>query len=294
MTLRLPPLPALRLFEAAGRHRSFKLAAEELHLTAGAVSHGVVSLERWLGVLLFERRTNGVLLTRAGDEYLSFISEALAMIAVGTRRLPKGRDSRRISISLAPTFAARWLLPRLPDFRSRHPDIVLTMDTSHRQVGFPLDNVDLAVRMARAPWPGLPSQCLFAERLVPICSPDFVRRSGDGNSVDLSSTTLLHVTSVTEDWAAWFESTGFGEVPNTGDLRFDTIHMAFDAAAAGLGVALGRRPLADDDLKAGKLVTAGPVVDATTGYWLVRGSSVTERPEVKVFAEWLTARCANE
>lgn len=294
MALRLPSLPALRLFEAAGRHRSFKLAAEELHLTAGAVSHGVASLERWLGILLFERRTNGVLLTRAGDEYLSFISEALAMSAVGTRRLPNGRDPRRISISLAPTFAARWLLPRLPDFRSRHPDIVLTMDTSHRQVGFPLDNVDLAVRMARVPWPGLPSQCLFAEQLVPVCSSDFVSRCGGGNSVDLSSTTLLHVTSVTEDWAAWFESTGFGEVPNKEEFCFDTIHMAFDAAAAGLGVALGRRPLADDDLKAGKLVTAGPVVDATTGYWLIQGATAVERSEIKVFVEWLTTQCADE
>ena len=151
MALRLPPLASLRLFEAAGRHQSFKLAAEELHLTPGAVGHGIVALERWLGVTLFERRTNGVVLTEAGRDYLAFVSEALATIAVGTRRLPNARGLRRITISAAPTFALRWLVPRLPSFRERHPDVSLVIDTSPRQVGLPVDNVDLAIRMARAP-----------------------------------------------------------------------------------------------------------------------------------------------
>lgn len=282
MALRLPPLPALRLFEAAGRLGSFKLAAEELHLTPSAVSHGILALERWLGAELFERRANGVVLNAAGQEYLPFVSEALAMIAVGTRRLPGPRRLRQVAVSLAPTFAARFLLPRLHDFRRLRPDIALTLDTAHRQVGFPVDDVDLAVRMARAPWPGLPSAKLFDEVLVPVCAPALA-------GCDLAHATLLHVASVTEDWAAWAEGAGRAEIADGPGITFDTIHMAIDAAIAGLGVAIGRRPLVDEALAAGRLVAAGRETPATTGYWLITGPAAGDRPEVAAFAGWLRA-----
>jgi len=279
VALRLPPLPALRLFEAAGRLGSFKLAAEELHLTPSAVSHGILALERWLGADLFERRPNGVVLNAAGQEYLPFVSEALAMIAVGTRRLPGPSRLRQVSVSLAPTFAARFLLPRLGEFRRLRPDIALTIDTSHRQVGFPVDDVDLAVRMARAPWPGLASVKLFDEVLVPVCAPGL---AGSG----LAQATLLHVASATEDWEAWAAATGT-DLPAGPGITFDTVHMAVDAAAAGLGVAIGRRPVIDGDIAAGRLVTSGPAMQATTGYWLVTGPAAAGRPEVAAFADWL-------
>lgn len=283
MALRLPPLPALRLFEAAGRLGSFKLAAEELHLTPSAVSHGILALERWLGAELFERRANGVALNPAGQEYLPFVSEALAMIAVGTRRLPGPQRLRQVSVSLAPTFAARFLLPRLGDFRRLRPDIALTIDTSHRQVGFPVDDVDLAVRMARAPWPGLASAKLFDEVLVPVCAPALA-------GIDLASATLLHVASATEDWEAWAAGAGVDRLGSGSGITFDTVHMATDAAAMGLGVAMGRRPVIDADIAAGRLVTAGPAVQATTGYWLVTGPAAGDRPEVAAFAGWLKAQ----
>ncbi|MBI1218507.1 MAG: transcriptional regulator GcvA [Rhodobacteraceae bacterium] len=288
MALRLPPLASLRLFESAGRHESFKLAAEELHLTPSAVSHGVVMLERWLGVTLFERRSNGVTLTKEGSDYLPFVSEALATIAVGTRRLPNTGSVRRVSISAAPTFASWWLLPRLVDFRDRHPDILLTIDTSHRQVGFPVDNVDLAIRMARSPWPGLPSTFLFAEELVPVCSPDFMNRHKKNGELDLATVPLLHLVSVTEDWAAWIDQTGHADLDLTTGLNFDTVHMAIDAAIAGLGVALGRRPLVDRDLASGRLVqAASPAAQATAGFWLVEAREADARREVRTFVTWL-------
>ncbi|QEX20944.1 transcriptional regulator [Hypericibacter adhaerens] len=289
MALQLPPLSALRLFEAAGRLQSFKLAADELHLTPSAVSHGILTLERWLGTALFERRTNGVVLTAAGKDYLAFVSEALAMIAVGTRRLPNARGHRHVSISAAPTFASRWLLPRLGDFRTRHPDIAIAIDTSHRVMGFPVDNVDLAVRMARAPWPDLASTCLFTERLVPVCAPAFRdRHKKRGRRLDLAALPLLHVTSAAEDWAAWLAAAGLSDIDLSTGLSFDTVHMATDAAAAGLGIAIGRRPLIDPELAAGHLVEAAtPTVDATTGYWLVEGPEADARPELRAFAEWL-------
>lgn len=289
MALQLPPLPSLRLFEAAGRLQSFKLAADELHLTPSAVSHGIVALERWLGTTLFERRTNGVVLTAAGKDYLAFVSEALAMIAVGTRRLPNARGHRRVSISVAPTFALRWLVGRLGDFRARHPEIAIAVDTSQRQVGFPIDNVDLAIRMARAPWPGLTSTCLFTERLVPVCAPGFLaqhakRRGG----LDLAKLPLLHVSTATEDWAAWLDAAGLAGIDLSAGLSFDTALMAAAAAAAGLGVAIGRRPLIDRDLTEGRLVeAAAPTLAATTGYWLVQPPEAESRPEVESFAAWL-------
>jgi DNA-binding transcriptional LysR family regulator len=292
MALRLPPLAALRLFEAAGRHQSFKLAAEELHLTPSAVSHGIVSLERWLGVTLFERRNREVILTKAGNDYLSFVSEALAMIAVGTRRIPSAHGVKRVSVSLAPTFAARWLLPRLASFRSLHPRISLRIDTSHRSVGFPVDDVDLAVRMARAPWPGLSSIFLFQETLVPVCSPEFLRRYRRKHTLDLTTVPLLQVTSVTEDWAAWLEAAGIADVDLSEAIGFDTVHMATDAAAAGLGVTIGRRPLIDNELATGRLVEAAmPTLQSTTGYWLVHAPDSENRPEVRAFSTWLTSCC---
>ncbi|HEY8596155.1 MAG TPA: transcriptional regulator GcvA [Devosiaceae bacterium] len=288
MALQLPPLAALRLFESAGRHESFKIAAEELHLTPSAVSHGIVSLERWLGVRLFERRNNGVVLTDAGRDYLPFVSEALATIAVGTRRVPSTRGIHRVSVSVAPTFAARWLLPRLPEFRELHPQIELVIDTVHRQVGLPVDNVDLAVRMARAPWPDLVSTRLFGERLVPVCAPSFLARHEIHSLQDVAGLPQLHVSAATEDWAAWMAAVGLDPHDARPTLTFDTIHMAADAAEAGLGVAIGRLPLIDRQLREGRLVHAVPdIVDATTGYWLVEGPDAANRREVSAFAQWL-------
>jgi LysR family transcriptional regulator, glycine cleavage system transcriptional activator len=305
MALRLPPLPSLRLFEAAGRHVSFKLAAEELGITPSAVSHGIVALERWLGVALFERGARGLSLTAAGTEYLPYISEALSMIATGTQRLPSRRADRRIRVSCAPTFASRWLLPGLQRFRERHPGIAIEIDTSHRQVGFPVDGVDLAIRMGRGPWPGLASTLLVDERLVPVCAPAYRNALALGadrgtGGIDLARATLIHVTSVSEDWAAWAEAAGLGNEPGTGTgidlaggLRFDTVHLAFEAAAAGLGVAIGRRPLVDYDLMKGTLVEAtGPVVESATAYWLVGAETTQGRPDIAAFKRWLVEETA--
>ena len=288
MPLRLPPLASLRLFESAGRHQSFKLAAAELHLTPSAVSHGIASLENWLGVPLFERRPNAVVLTREGRDYLPFVSDALATIAVGTRRLPHTSGVRRVSISVAPTFAARWLLPRMGAFLALHKDISVTIDTSHRQLGLPVEDVDLVIRMARAPWPDLPSTCLLAQRLVPVCSPDFLKSHQCTGTLDLTSVSLIHVASATEDWAAWLDQAGVKGIDLTRGLFFDTVHMAMDAAAAGLGVAIGRLPLVQQDLTAGRILQAAEVtVTGTTGYWLIEATRSAPRDEAREFAEWL-------
>jgi DNA-binding transcriptional LysR family regulator len=288
VALRLPPLSGLRLFEAAGRHVSFKLAAEELRLTPSAVSHGIVALERWLGVALFERGPRGLALTEAGRDYLPYVSEALTMIATGTQRLPSRRADRKIVISSAPTFAARVLLPNLERFRARHPEISVAIDTQHRQVGFPVDGVDLAIRMGRGPWPGLASTRLLGERLVPVCAPGYLARLGNGGAADLARATLIHLSTATEDWAAWAEATGCDGLDFSRGVSFDTIHMAVEAAVAGLGVMIGRRPLIDRELADGSLVAASAAaVDGATAYWLVGAEAVEARPDIAAFKRWV-------
>jgi DNA-binding transcriptional LysR family regulator len=289
MALRLPPLSALRLFEAAGRHASFKLAAAELHVTPSAVSHGIVALERWLGIDLFERGPRGLALTAAGRDYLPYVTEALGMIATGTQRLPSKRADRKITVSSAPTFAARVLLPNLQRFRERHPDISLAIDSSHRHAGFPVDGVDLAIRLGRGPWPGLASTRLLGERLVPVCAPGY-RASlvQNGGPPDLTRATLIHLGSTPEDWAAWAEATGFAGLDLARGLTIDTVQLGIDAAVSGLGVAMGRRPLIDRELAEGKLVTASDrTVASTTAYWLVGSEAVQARPDIAAFKRWV-------
>lgn len=297
MPLRLPPLPALRFFEAAGRHQSFKLAAAELNVTPSAISHGIVGLEEALGVELFVREPRGISLTAIGADYLSYVSEAFSLIAIGTQRLPNHRADRPIALSCAPTFASRWLLPRLAGFRARWPNVNVSVDTSHRQVGFPVDGFDFAIRMSRAPVAGTAWTRLFGERLVPVCSPAYLGTLRDeSGGLSLRRATLIHVNAASEDWQTWLDATATDDVDTNGGLRVDTIQLAFEAASMGLGVALGRKPLVDGDLASGALVEAcAPSVASTTAYWLVSAEdadSAIRRPELADFKRWLVDESA--
>jgi DNA-binding transcriptional LysR family regulator len=293
MPLRLPPLSSLRLFEAAGRLRSFKLAAAELNVTPSAVSHGIVGLEETLGVELFVRGPRGLSLSAAGVDYLSYVSEAFALLAVGTQRLPALRKSG-ISVSCAPTFAARWLLPRLAEFRKRRPQVDVTVDTSRRQVGFPADGFDFAIRMSRVPSTDAAWTRLFGEALLPVCTPTYRETLLDaGGKVDLRRATLIHVMPASEDWPAWLDGASVKDVDVAAGLRFDTIELAFAAAASGLGVAIGRRPLIDPELASGVLVAASAnSFVAATAYWLVSSAAVENRPDLAAFRDWLVEETA--
>jgi LysR family transcriptional regulator, glycine cleavage system transcriptional activator len=338
MPLRLPPLSSLRFFEAAARLQSFKLAAAELSVTPSAVSHGIVGLEEALGVELFLREPRGLSLTREGKLYLPYIAEAFALIAIGTQRLPDRRANRTIAVSCAPTLAMRWFVPRLARFREGWPNVNVTVDTSRRLVGFPADGFDFALRLSRGPIAGATCDRLFGERLVPVCSPAYLKTlvdSGDGpvegadertpkstpestlegtrkstrqdtgeNTAarpDLRRATLIHVDTASADWQTWLDGAGAaaGAVANcadldaSGGLRFDTVQLALEAAAGGLGVAIGRLPLADAELAAGTLVAASDhVVIAEPAYWVVSAHAADERPEMLAFRRWLLAEAA--
>src|SRR5262245_5204329 len=287
MPIPIPPLSSLRLFEAAARHESFRKAAEELGLTASAVSHGVDSLEKWLGVELFRRRPRGVTLTPAGRHLLPYVSEGLSMIALGAQRLPGRRAERRVMLSVAPSFAQLFLVPRLPRFRALHPGIRISIDTSHRQALFPMEGVDLSIRMGKGAWPGVKSDLLFRERLIPVASPAYLASASRSGAIDWQKATYLRVSSVEYDWNAWIEGTQ-ANIEVVDDLHFDTTMLANEAAAAGLGIAVGRLPLVVPDLNAGRLVKADArVVDIETGYWLVGPSGQETRPAIQSFRKWL-------
>jgi LysR family glycine cleavage system transcriptional activator len=289
MAFRLPPLSSLRFFEAAGRHLSFKLAAAELNVTPSAVSHGIVALERALGAELFLREPRRLALTPEGAEYLPYISQALSLIAIGTERLPGTSSNRTIAVSCAPTFALRWLLPRLPRHGSHWPHVSVTVDTSPRQVAFPVDGFDFAVRMSPECNAGAEWVKLFGETLTPLCSPAYrdTLRNADG-SVDLGRATLIHLTRASEDWNSWIERTGTQALDASRGLRFDTAHLAFEAAAMGLGVVMGRRPLVDRDIASGALVDLGLAsIDAQAAYWLVSSDGADLRPHLLGFRNWL-------
>ncbi|WP_341988422.1 transcriptional regulator GcvA [Azorhizobium sp. AG788] len=291
MAYRLPPLNALRLFEAAARHLSFKRAAQELHLTPSAVSHGIQGLEAWLGVPLFARSHRQLVLTQAGATYFPRVAQILSDIASATESVPGRRPVDRLRVSAAPTFGLRWLIPHLASFQARYPSIDVTLDTVHRQVEFPRDGVDLAIRMGDGAWDGVNADLLVRQWLVPVCAPEVA--AGLCGVEDLTGHTLLHVSDVAEDWGAWAAMRGLPAPDLQRGLRFDAIHLAWEAAARGLGIAIGRFPVVEDDLAAGRLVAVlGPPVEAQTAYWLLTDRAALRRPEVAAFRSWLRSELA--
>lgn len=286
MAYRLPPLNTLRFFEATGRLLSFKLAARELAVTPSAVSHGIQSLEDWLGTALFSRSSRGVALTEAGQAYLPAARQALTILAAASERIPGRPPRRRLSISVAPTFGTRLLLPRLAEFSRLHPGINVVIDTVHHHVEFPRDGVDVAIRLGHGDWPDLAATHLLTEELVPVCSPELRRKLGP--QAPLCAAPLIHLTSASDDWPTWAAGAGW-DLPNCRrGLMVDTIQIALDAAARGLGIAIGRLPLALPELETGKLERlCGPVVTARSAYWLVGTAETMAQAEIIAFRDWL-------
>ncbi len=292
MALKLPPLSGLRLFEAAARCGSFKLAAQELSLTPGALSHGIDSLEQWLDVQLFERKTRGVILSPAGREYLPYISEALSTIATGTLRLPSRRFENRVSISSTGLFANKLLLPRLHKFREMYPNMVVTVDASGKTVRLPSDEFDLAIRSSPEPVPKMSCELLGRIRFAPVGAPGYIRQLSRNGSFDWSRATLIHIAIASEDWETWSNHSRT-DISSARKFVVSNGQLAFEAAAGGLGLAIGRLPVIDEDLAAGLLAPAvDHVVPVQTGYWLVKPPGAETRREIVAFRNWLLKEVA--
>jgi DNA-binding transcriptional LysR family regulator len=285
MRSRLPPLNSLRLFEAAARLLSFKNAADELMLTPSAVSHGIQSLEDWLGALLFLRTSKGLVLSEAGKVYLPVVQQALDMLVAGSGEIINKRQTGQLSLSVAPTFGARWLLPRLHRFREIHPDIHIVIDTSRERADLSDSGFDLAIRMGRGSWQGFNADFLFAEQMVPVCAPVIYGRVR--SLTDIDEAPLIHVTTTKDDWSAWAKATGRLQPDPGKGLRFDTIQMAFQAACQGLGVVIGRKPLVDEELRAGSLVEVWEGACSSTAYWLVGAEDRADDSRIVAFRSWI-------
>ncbi len=288
----LPPLTALRSFEVAARHGSFSKAADELCVTHGAVSRQVRALEDWSGVVLFERRGKKVSLTEAGRRFADKVGAAFGDIAAAARTLrSEANISQQLTLNVLPTFAMRWLLPRLAKFQFAHPQIELRLVTSDQ----PLDRLapgqfDVAVRRESAQTGGdYRTGVVFTEEEVPVCSPAFVDANPVTCAGDLKSLPLLVADTRSGSWDRWFASAGESGVGDEVALRrFDHFYLALQAAIDGLGFALGPLPLIEEDLAEGRLVAplAGPTLSASPYCWVVRLSEA-EDPAVKQFLSWL-------
>ncbi|MDP6708403.1 MAG: transcriptional regulator GcvA [Alphaproteobacteria bacterium] len=292
---RLPPLNALRAFEAAARHLSFTRAADELAVTQAAVSHQVKALEGWLGLKLFDRQNRTIYLTRNGQAYLPAVREAFDILAEATRRLA-GQEARGVlSVSAVPSFAAKWLVPRLADFRRRHPEIDVRISANDRLIDFARDDVDLAIRMGNGEWPGLAAVFFMDEDLFPVCAPALLEGPHPlRRPEDLAHHTLLH-DDMRQDWRTWLTAAGVEGIDPEPGPGFTDSSMVIQAAVEGQGVALGRSALASSDLAAGRLVKPFEVrLPASFAYYIVYPAAAAEQPKVKAFTDWLLETAAAE
>jgi len=288
MVRRLPPLKALRAFEVAARHLSFTEAAKELHVTQAAISHQVKALEEFLGVTLFRRLNRSLLLTEEGQAYLPSVRRAFDLLHEATARILEQEESGILTVSVLPSFGARWLVARLGRFRERHPDIDVHVSPSAKLVDFSRENVDVGIRYGRGEYPGLRADRLFTEDIVPVCSPRLL----DGphplrEPRDLKHHTLLHDESY-GDWRAWLLAAEVEGVEPTRGPIFTDSSMLIEAAAAGQGVALARGMLAFDALADGRLVRPFDLSLPTEyAYYIVCPEETAERPKIVAFREWL-------
>jgi len=286
---RLPPLTALPSFEAAARHLSFSRAADELHVTHGAVSRAVRGLEDHLGVQLMVRAGRTVRLTPVGASLAAEVRDALERLAAATLAAT-GQTSGVVSVSTIDSFAARWLMPRLSRFRLLHGEVDVRVAITERLADFVSDGIDIAIRCGGGQYRGFAAELLMKEDHSPVCSPKLLRGCHPLRTpADLARHTLLHDV-FTADWAIWLQSAGISDVdPHRGPTFLSSDH-AIQAAIRGEGVVLGRSALIADDLAAERLVRPFELsLPADFAYYLVYPERALRRPSVKAFRDWIVA-----
>ncbi len=293
---RLPPLNAVRAFEAASRHSSFQAAADELAVTAGAVAQQIKTLEQWFGIALFRRLpSKGVVLTAAGQRYAASVSQLLDDLADATMRLVGQDNANVLTVSTIPSFASQWLIPRLGRFRQSNPSVDMRVIATTGLTDFSREDVDVVVRYGRGHYPGLWSELLLEETFFPVCSPALVNHPEHPLRAvaDLKYHTLLHdeadpFFTLSPDWTRWLTEAGASGIDARRGPRFTHTYLSLQAAAAGQGVALVTSVLIGDDLATGRLVCPfGPEIAGAYNYHLVCPTEALERPKVDAFRRWI-------
>jgi LysR family glycine cleavage system transcriptional activator len=284
----LPPMNSLKSFDAAARYLSFSKAAEELHLTHGAVSRAIRQLEDYLGTDLFKRATRSVSLTAAGASYAANIRDVLDRLAAATAEMKEGRLAGVLTVSTLDSFAAKWLVPRLFRFRRAHGDIDVRLLTTQRLIDFATEEVDMAIRMGRGRWPGVKVDLLMEEDLSPVCSPRLLDGPHPLRSLaDLKYHTLIH-DDFPVDWTMWLKAAGVEGIDTRRGPTFNSSDLALQAAIQGEGVVLGSSVLADDDVAAGRLVRPFAFsLPADLAYYIAYPPKALQKPKVRAFRDWL-------
>lgn len=299
---RLPPLTALRAFESAARHLSFRRAAEELFVTPGAISQQIRLLEDHLGVQVFRRVGRQVLLTDSGQAALPLLREGFERLAEASRLLRQPGRKGRVAVAIAPSFAAKWLVPRLESFHRARPEIEVWISAAMEIVDLAAADLDLAIRYGRGHYPGLESRLLLSETVIAVCAPSLLveGRVPLRAPADLAGHVLLHDGSPEQDpscpdWAMWLMARGQTTIDATRGPRFNQGSLVIEAAVNGAGIALAKRAIAEADLSAGRLVEPFSRDDATPiafAYHIVWPKTRSFSPATRLFVEWLEAEAA--
>ena len=292
---RLPPLNALRAFEAAARPLNFSRAADELSVTPGAVSQQIQNLEDFVGVALFKRTPKGLLLTDPAQIALPALREAFDRLAEAASMLTAAVDGRRLTVSMAPSFAAKWLVPRLGRFEALHPMVDVWVSAGMELVDFASGEIDIAIRYGGGHYAGLEVTRLMQETVIAVASPELLERQPLAELTDLANHVLLHDGSPDADescpdWNMWLAARGVKGVDGSRGPRFNQSSLVIEAAVGGRGVALAKRALAQADLDAGRLVAPFQIATAVDfAYYVVHPKAKGRLPQVKAFVAWLTA-----
>jgi LysR family transcriptional regulator, glycine cleavage system transcriptional activator len=293
----IPSVGELTAFVSAARHGSFTRAADELNLTQGAVSRQIRLLESRLGVTLFERIRQRVVLTNTGKIYLSHVEKALSDLMVATQQVMSSPDSIMFDLAVLPTFATRWLIPRLPDFQRQHSDVTIRLTTRQRPVDFATEPFDAAISYGSPNWPATIAHHLLDVDVVPVCSPQLHAKRRIKTPADIATYPVLHQLSRPTRWAEWMAEAGVKlEGPVRGDA-YEQFSMIAQAAAAGLGVALLPVFMIEDELASGKLeIVSDQFLPTKTSYFLIVPETRASLPAVKMFTDWIIeqARTASE
>ena len=287
---RLPSLNALRSFEAAARHLSFKDAADELNVSQSAVSHQIKALEEFLGLMLFERKTRAVELTRKGQLYYPTLRNAFDSIAEGTEILLQGQSIAILTLQVYSTFTIRWLLPRLARFQENHTDIQIRLQTAQTDVNFAQDDVDAAIMIGQPTTATLHYDHLFDCQLYPVCSPEYLQKHGPIESPEqLAGLPLLQVYPSSEDWYHWLDAHDVDTVNQNSGLQFESYDVALSSAAQGIGIALGQQPYTSRDFRNRTLVEVFPELRVANpnSWYLAYRAEKRHIPKIEIFREWL-------
>lgn len=294
MNGRLPPLGALRAFEAAARLRSFSKAADELSVTPAAISHQIHALEQDFGVRLFHRLSRSVELTPSARLLLPGLSDAFAGIQASVRRLRAHNDTGTLTVTSSPSLAAKWLVLRLHRFQEQHPDIDVRLSATDECVDLTKGDFDLAIRYGTGRYPGLDIELLLKNEVFPACSPRLLENGPPLRAPsDLLQHALIHDQAVDRDplaptWAMWLKAAAVTGAPAAPGLTFSGTHLALDAAIAGHGVVLAYSTIAAADLAAGRLVRLFSLaLPDLFAYYIVTAPGALERPKVRAFRDWL-------